>query len=401
MQVVVLALAVAAHAASGVTLRVAYPGWDSPEQERAVTAAIAEFERQNPDISIEMENYPWAIYHDKLVVSLRAGTGPDLGYVISRWLPELHMMGALEDLTEFRSRLQWNDWFEASWQTGLYDGRYFAIPGRREPYVIFYNRDLFKQAGIGSFPDTMDDFVAVAKRLSTNGSRGFGLVLANHPTFPGQIINFMYAFGCGVVTPDGRESLLASPECVQAVRFYTDLYRRYQVVQASAPADSRDEVRRLFMAGKVAMMIDGLWATGTFKQLAPQLDWGIGLFPRVEGKPRRALMGGWDWVVFEQTRHRDAAFRFIEYMTRPDVMAQIEVTLPARKSALEEGKYRNPWYDPWKEALQYAYPDPKTPRYEELFQIVNQAVQSVVLQGVAVERALSAADSQARRLLGQ
>ena len=204
------------------------------------------------------------------------------------------------------------------------------------------------------------------------------------------------------MTPDGQDTLMTSPGFVEAVQFWIDMYNKYNVTQSSAPADSRDEVRRLFIAGKVAMMVDGLWAVNTFQELAPDLNFGIAKVPRVEDQPHRTLTQGWDWFIYSHTEHPDEAFRVIEFFTRPENMARAEVTLPARKSAAEQERYQDPFYDIWFDALQYGRQQPNTEYYTEIFQhTLSEAIQKIAIRGVSVTEALQQASVEARAIIEQ
>src|SRR5687767_7621317 len=82
-------------AAAQTVLRIAYPGWDSKDQEREVTAIFKAFEQSNPGTRIELISTPFPVMKQKLVVSLRSADAPDLAYIDSRWIPEMQAAGFL------------------------------------------------------------------------------------------------------------------------------------------------------------------------------------------------------------------------------------------------------------------------------------------------------------------
>jgi multiple sugar transport system substrate-binding protein len=392
-----LLLAISAAAMAQVTLRWVYPGWDSADQEAAVTRIVQEFEAANPDIRIDLQNIPWTVYHDRLIISLQGQGGPDGGYVITRWLPELHEMGHLADLTDRRSSLDLDDWFDSSWSDGTFDGRTFSIPDRREPYVFFYNTELFAEAGIDEFPSTMSGFLEAAQALTRDGRYGVALVGVQDATLPAFYLNFLYAFN-GSVFDENGDIAIDNERGVEALQFYVDLFREHGVAQPSVLGDARDQARNLFMTGQVAMLLDGLYATGAFAQLAPDLEWGIGKVPQVEGRERKTLSTGWDNVIFTTSQHPEEAWRFIEFYTRAENMAASVMTLPVRQTAFESERFQTDFYDPWKDALQYGEPNPQTPHYERMMFVIGEAVQRA-LSGVAtVEQALQDAATQIENL---
>lgn len=380
-----------------VTLTWVYPGWDSAEQEAAVTRIIAEFEEANPDIRIDLQNFPWTVFHDRLIIALQSQDGPDGGYVITRWLPELHQMGRLVDLSDRVQDLELDDWFDASWLDGTFDGRPFSVPDRREPYVFFYNKELFAAAGIEEFPSTMDEFLEAAKALTGDGRYGVALVGAQDATLPAFYLNFLYAFN-GSVFDENGDIAIHNERGVEALQFYVDLFAEHGVVQPSVLGDARDQARNLFMTGQVAMLLDGLYATGAFEQLAPDLEWGIGKVPQVEGRERKTLSTGWDNVIFTSTEHPDEAWRFIQFYTQAENMAEAVMTLPVRQTAFDSERFQSAFYTPWKDALQYGEPNPQTPHYEQMMFIIGEAVQRALGGAATVEQALQDAATQIENL---
>ena len=392
-----VALVVLAPAALGqgtVTLKLFYPGWDSAEQEAAVTSLIGEFEAQNPSVRIQIVSTPFGVFQEKLFVSLRSGDAPDVGYVGARWLQELRDGGFLLDVSDVMAGLPREDWISGTFSgVETADGLY-AIADRVDPWVIYYNKGSFADAGVMGCPETMDDFIAAGKKLTGNGVYGFGLVGAKHATQLGQFSNFLWPFHGRFVTEDGSASAFAEPNAVQALQFYADLFKVHQITQPSAISDSRDQVRQLFFTGQVAMMIDGPWAMGTIDELAPNVDWGVCKVPQVAGMERNSVLSAWYYTVFSATQHPDEARAFVEFMLRPENMARGVVTLPARYSAQAMERFQTDRWEPFIDAAQYGSPELNSPAYSDIADIAGDAIQEVLLNVKTAQRA--AEDASAR-----
>ncbi|RPJ39918.1 MAG: extracellular solute-binding protein [Deltaproteobacteria bacterium] len=135
---------------------------------------------------------PFPVMKQKLVVSLRSGDAPDMGYVDGRWLQEMQTAGFLADLTAYADTLDKKDFYELPWKTATVDNKIYAIPDRIDPWMIYYNLDMFKAAGVKSFPKTMDEFVEACKKLTVPGKQyGFGMVGANDATLIGSFLNIL------------------------------------------------------------------------------------------------------------------------------------------------------------------------------------------------------------------
>ena len=202
-------IAAPAVAQSPVTLKIAYPAWDTKAQEAAVTGIFAEYEKQNPNVKIELISLPFPVLRQRLVVSARAGDPPDVAYVDGRWVPEMAVPGLIADITVAAAKLDRADWFPEPWKGCTVGGRIFAIPDRIDPWLVYYNTELFEKAGITAFPKTMDELAAAAVKITGGGVYGWGLIGAKDASLISRFINFLYAFHGDLLTPDGKKSAFA------------------------------------------------------------------------------------------------------------------------------------------------------------------------------------------------
>jgi len=387
-------LVAGAALAQPVTLRLFYPGWDSSEQETAVTGMIAEFEAANPDITIEIISTPFGVFQERLFVSLRSGDAPDVGYIGARWLQELRENDFLVDMSGIMEGLPREDWIEGTFVgVDTADGLW-AIADRVDPWVIYTNERLLAEAGVDQCPDTTDDFIAAGKALTTGNVAAFGLVGAKHATQTMQFANWLYAFHGHFVNEDGTSSVLDSADSVAALQFYADLHKEHGISQLSAVSDSRNEVRQLFFTEQIAMFVDGPWAMGTIDETAPNVDWGVCKIPQVPGKERNSVLSAWYYTIFSNTAYPEQAARFVEFMLRPENMARGVVTLPARYSAQAFERFQTERWAPFIDAAQYGSPELSSRIYSEIADITGDAIQEVLLGVKTAERA--AADAAAR-----
>lgn len=394
------ALARPAIAQRQVTLRIAYPAWDSTDQQRAVTGIFGEYERQNPGVRIEILSLPFPVLRQRLVVAARAGDPPDVAYVDGRWVPEMAVPGLLADITDAAARLDRTDWYAEPWRGASVRGHIFAVPDRVDPWLVYYNTEHFQRAGITGFPDTLDGLAETAKRLTGGGVYGWGLIGAKDASLISRFINFLYAHHGDLLTPDGRRSAFGAPQGVAALRFYTDLLVRHHAAQPSAIANGLNDVNQLFMAGRASMIIDGQWRMGTLREHAPNLRWSVAQLPPAAGLAPRFLTSSWYYALFRGGQHQEETFRFVEFLLRPENMARSVVTLPARRSAAANPRFATPDYAPWLAAAPHAVPFTVTERFTEIADIVGDAVQQVLGGRAEAEAAAAEAHRRIDALIG-
>ena len=176
-----------------------------------------------------------------------------------------------------------------------------------------------------------------------------------------------------------------------ALRFYTDLLVKHKAAQPSAMANGLNDVNQLFMTGKVAMIIDGPWRQGSLREQAPNLKWSVAQLPPAAGKTPRYLTSSWYYTMFKGGKNQEAAFRFVEFLLRPENMAKSVVTLPARKSAARDPRFATAAYKPWVEAIPNAIPFTVTDKFTEIADVVGDAVQQVLGGRADAEKAAAEA----------
>ena len=387
-----------AYAAS--TIKIAYPGWDTKEQEKEVTGIFADWEKQNPGVKVEIISIPFPVMKQKLVVSLRSGDAPDMGYVDGRWLQEMQAAGFLSDLTDYSNSLDKKDFFELPWKTATAGGKVYAVPDRIDPWMFYYNVDMFKAAGVKDFPKTMDELVEVCRKITVPGKQyGYGMVGANDATFIGRFLNILYAFHGDFLTPDGKKAAINNEAGVAAFQFYGDLLNKYKVAQPSAVANSNNDVRQLLLTNQVGMMIDGPWGTGTLRQMNPNLNWYVGQIPRVKDMKPRFTMSSWYYVIFSQSKVKEEAKKFSTFILRPENQSRSVVTIPGRKSSAAMPRFQTKDWKPWVEAAPYGEPLPITDKFSQIADMIGNAAQQVLAQKATAKQAADQAAEQINSLL--
>jgi len=398
--VVALGAVLAAPGAwADTTIKIAYPGWDSKEQEREVTSIFADWEKQNTGLKIDIISIPFPVMKQKLTVALRSGDAPDMGYVGGRWLQEFRAAGFLTDLTDFVGTLEKGDFYDAPWLTATVAGKVYGVPDRIDPWMIYYNVDLFKEAGIKEFPKTMDEFVEVTKKLTKPGQYGFGLIGANDATLIGRFLNILYAFHGDFLTPDGKRAAINSEAGVAALQFYGDLLNKYKVAQPSAIGNSNKDVRQLLLTNQVAMMIDGPWARGTLRQMNPKLNWSVGQVPRLKGKKPRFTMSSWYYVIFSQSKVKEDCKKFIKFCLKPENQARSVVTIPGRKTTSAMPRFQTEDWGLWVAAAPHGEPLPITDKFSQIADIIGVAVQEVLSQRKTAQEAADGAAARINKIL--
>ena len=294
------------------------------------------------------------------------------------------------------------------WKAGLdiceVDGVMHGLPMCCQPgeQMLYYNKKMFREAGV-SVPKTWDEWIDVGKKLTkdTDGDGeidqwGYYLMGAKDEGTICFIDSLLQSNDGWIVNEDGTKGMLDSPEVIEAMEFYMELVKIAPPGVASA-----DQVgsSNYFTTGKVAMEGIGEWEQDTIKNRAPNMDWGVATMPAPRGKTFHPCLGGWSYVIFKDSPHHDAAWKFIEFASSEANNYKMAALTPAHVDAapkfLEEFKVGpSVIFD----HCSQGYPRPKVPVYPQISEIQRQMVQEM-LMGKNVRQACIDANEEVNDLL--
>jgi len=295
--------------------------WKLADTNDASAAAWAEtlagFEKAHPDIKIQVEERSTDGHKEALRTSLGSGAAPDVYW---SWAGpgiggEYVKAGGSLDLEKYYEKYGWDDRFSdvgmaSVRQYGGYDG----VPNGQAGAAVFYNKDLFAQAGVDQVPTTYDELVAAADKLVAAGITPieFGGTVNWHLM---RLLDNILMTECGADTFRTlitAEADWSAEECVAST--FEEFHKWTQEYLVSGWASLGDaEANALFYRGEAAMVIEGNWFDNVLR--ANDVDTstiGVFLFPTGTG----ALYGDTSNVyVSPTTKNPDAAAVFLDYLT--------------------------------------------------------------------------------------
>jgi multiple sugar transport system substrate-binding protein len=234
-----------APAAQPVTLSYALP--DDGASRAAAEALRASFAAAHPGVAIELRPLPAASYAQALDEQLAAGSGPDLFAHSAQQIPGLRQGGRLLDLAPLG--VGTGELLPATTEPWRDGQKLYGLPQRADPTVLFYNRELFDEAGV-AYPDPDDwDWASwrdTARRLSNQTRGQFGTAL-------GGWLGLVWGNGGELFNADLSQTLLDRPEATDGIQFGADMVhldRSAPIPQASGGPDAL----KLFREGKLAML---------------------------------------------------------------------------------------------------------------------------------------------------
>ena len=398
-----VALAVPAVASTSAQDVVTITFWDNQQTESGLSqyqqAAVDLFEETHPNIQVEVVTVPYPEYQDRLTIAVRGGEAPDVSTVDQIWNYGFATGGAiiaLDDYIAGSDIVKQEAYFPGAWDSAAFEGQVWGVPFNVDVWQFtFYNVALLEAAGVDpQMLTTWEGLMEAAPLLTDRDAGKYAVGLVGHLGEDTVVIqdSFVYSNGGSVLHEDGT-CALDEPEAIEALQYMVDLlpYAPEGVANAAT-----GDMRELFLNESLATeWWPALEQPTLFNS---ELDWDFVIGTAPEGKTAVGTYGGWNLVVYEQSEHKDEAWQFIEFLTQPEINAQVVDLIPANVEAatafLEETR-KGP--DLIVEHLNNARPRPLSPEYLQVSTIQQELAQAI-FTGTPVEDAVAEACSQINAL---
>ncbi|MEX2462621.1 MAG: extracellular solute-binding protein [Paenibacillaceae bacterium] len=295
---------------------------------------VGEFEQANPGMKVNLQVIGWDVLEQKVNTMVSTKQTPDI--LNLNHYAELASDDLLVPLDEVISPNLKAKYYDSFYKAGELNGKAYGIPLLATVRGLYYNKDIFEKAGIKEAPKTWEELRQTAKTIKDKtGIDGFGVPMT---TFEGQAYFSYFIWGNGGDWKKGDKWVLNSPENVEGLQFLTDLVRKDKVTNPEPTAINRDEMQKVFGAGKLGMMISANFLPTILKADAPNLKYGVSPIPINVGKQPFNL-GVEDFLmVFKSTKNKDVVGKFLDFLyedKRYEEFMKNEGMLPATKAVGE------------------------------------------------------------------
>lgn len=376
--------------------------WEYSADPNAIAISqkmVEDFNTQSETIEIRLELIPRDVVRQKLMAAIEAGDPPDLVRFDLPWTPEFASAGKLEDLTGLVNAWgEIDDFYPARLETVKFDGKYFGVPSNSNNLALVYNKAMIDAAGITEAPKSWAQLKEYAQRLTVTKGGTIdvaGLVFGGkkNETIPFHFLPWLWQAG-------GEVKAINSEAGVKALTEWQS-YLTDGIIPEGMLSWGNSELRQQFEAGKAAMMINGSGHVAAVAKNAPDLKYGIWLFPC--DTKCASVIGGEDWVIPKGAKSKDAAWEVLKYYSSPSVhemWCTKTNTLPSRISVGKSEFFTSdPALKVYVEQNEVALPRPVTPAYAQISEIIQVAVQSALTGQATPQEALDQAQAAIAKIL--
>lgn len=348
--------------------------WAMGAEGEALGVLAEAFTEENPDVTVNVTPIAWDVAHDRLITAIAGNETPDVSQLGSTWAGEFAETGALEPVPD---SIDSEAFFEGIWDTNLVEDTAYGVPWYVETRLLYYRTDIAEAAGITEPPSTWDELFTMAQAMKEEGGAENGISLTVGTGSWQNYLPFVWSNGGDVTAEDGSFSL-DSPEAVEALEYYDSFFEAGLV----SPQPEGFDITPAFVQGSYPMFFSGPWHLALIEEAGGEDfadQWAIAPMPT--GDSATSFVGGSNLAVFEGSDNRDAAWKFIEFLTQPEVQAQWfdQVgALPSVQSAWDsESLSGDEQLAVFGQQLEDAKSPPSIPTWEELAATIDDQVEQV------------------------
>jgi multiple sugar transport system substrate-binding protein len=415
-------------------VRLEMTAWGDPQVAGVYKEVIANFNTKYAGrIQADIQIIPNSDYDTKLTTIIAGNETPDIAQMESATLAfPLAEEGKFLDLRPFIENDPDLNIEDLAPLHGYYsdNGELFGLNSERETFMLFYNVDMFEEAGLPMPPVspsdawTWDEFVDVAKSLTIdqNGNN------AHSPNFDPQRIkqygvdfgkwwglwgNFIYSNEGDFVSEDGTQFALTEPEATEALQKLADLINVHHVAPSPTQSKSLPGGVNSLKTKKVAMLMDGNWMNLQFGNSG--MNYNVAPLPKLK-KPVTMVVSGM-FTIFKDTEHPEEAWELLKSFVNTESVFELVRTgnwLPSMRDWYTEPELLERWtnneYHPsgyegvLETMLNHSVPTPTAyvKNFNRMMELVTPALDKVWLDEQTAEEAMkSIADEVAKVGIGR
>ena len=278
--------------------------WENEGHQKALNEMLDKYNTSQSSYKMTAKYVPFADFKKQLSIGASASELPDLVLLDSPDHASYASMGIFSDLT---GKFDISTYYDGPAASCSIDGKLYGVPFGSNCLALYYNTDMFKEAGIENPPATWDELKDAAEKLTSGTVSGFAFCSLQNEEGTFNFMPWVWSTGTGSYEIDSEGG-------IKALKYVKSLVDD-GVMSKECINWTQGDVMNQFISGNVAMMINGPWQIPTIKQEAPDLKWDVTLIPR--DKEYASDLGGENYAVIAGGNEA-GALDFLSFATQPE-----------------------------------------------------------------------------------
>ncbi|TXK20009.1 sugar ABC transporter substrate-binding protein [Homoserinibacter sp. GY 40078] len=349
--------------------------WAMGNEGEVLDQLAAEFEKDNPDADIQVTAVPWDSAHDRIATAIAGGSTPDITMLGTTWVGEFGATGAFEPTPD--GLVDESTFFPGSWDTTVVDGTAYGVPWYVDTRVLYYRTDMAKAAGVNA-PETWDEFSGFAAAMVDQGATsGVSLPPGGFDSWQ-YITPFAWQQGGDILTDDGQFAF-DDAAWTDAFEFYASFF---DDGLAEPVRLEGGEIEQKFIDGEVGSFFSGPYHVSLLREQGGEdfMDkFAVAMVPGATN--RTSFTGGGNLAVFDDAANRDAAWKFVRWLSQPETQLawyDISTDLPSVQSAWDDPVFADdPYLSVFGEQLSDSKAPPAIPTWAQVSAVIDQELEKV------------------------
>ncbi|WP_304205601.1 sugar ABC transporter substrate-binding protein [Peptostreptococcus russellii] len=371
---------------NNVTLKMLVPGYDGGYLKKELDNGIKAFEEKNPSIKVQIISVGWEDLNSKIIQLFQAKESPDIMLTGSRTLKQLVDMGAAENLSPFMKDDFKSKRVENVLKTAQIDGKQYGIPMAFSSRALYYRTDLIQNP-----PKNWDELLQTAREVHAKDPKVYGFAIPTDlESGTDEILNFIYQNGGRIVDKDGKYTL-NSKENVEALTYLKKFSDEGLIPDPVSM--KRNDQATLFKNGNLAMFVSGPWE----KEEMDKSEYKYGVAELPVGKFSAETLVTDSYVMSSQSKHKEAAWKFIEFMGQPEYQRPVSEAFgwfPVLKDEEKDKRFNDEFMKPFAAKIKDGVPEPQVSNWDTFNKTFVTAVQKVLTGKATPQEALDQAQSE-------
>lgn len=355
-------------------------------QQNTLARLVDEFNKRNADIKVELLVQP-AVSSQMLerLIPVFAAQDPsiDVLYMDVIWPGVFAANGWVEPLDRYFTPEMRAQFIPGTVKSAMYKGNVYGVPLFTDGGLLYYRKDLLDKYGFKE-PGTWDELIKMAQtileREKDPNLEGFIFQAKAIEGATCNLLEYLWSYGYEVLD-ENNNLILDKAGLEKALQVMYDMVYKHKVSPKAVSTYVPDDCRLAFRDGRAVFMRNWTFAYASLQQddSAVKGKVGVTALPHAPGHKSASCLGGWMIGISKYSKNKEAAWKFVEYITSFEAQKQLalcEATVPTRLEVYKDADIlaKMPWMAEFSKGLINNLPRPVHPNYLDMSKVIQPEV---------------------------